>query len=82
MPDPTPVPGAPHNTAPSHNRMIIAFPFSAVRISGSDEAVAALASIVAELADLVAKDAADADAQLLADRARSLARQIAGDSDA
>jgi hypothetical protein len=69
------------NNAPSHNKMIIAFPFSAVRISHSEEAVAGLAALVVELADFVAKQAASPEGHDLAERARVLARQIERGSD-
>jgi len=72
----------PQITAPSNNRMIIAFPFSAVRISQPEETVAKLAAILGELAELVAKEAASPEADLLADRARVLARQIQRDAHA
>jgi len=87
MSDVQPVPGdvvkdVPQITAPSNNRMIIAFPFSAVRISQPEETVAKLAAILGELAELVAKEAASPEADLLADRARVLARQIQRDAHA
>jgi hypothetical protein len=66
----------PQVNAPSNNRMIIAFPFSAVRISAADEAVGALATLVVDLAEFVAKGSAGPEADHLADRARGLARQI------
>jgi len=66
----------PQVTAPSNNRMIIAFPFSAVKISHDDETVAALAALVVELAEYVAKGAAGPEANHLADRARMLAARI------
>jgi hypothetical protein len=69
----------PQITAPSHNRMIIAFPFSAVRISRSDESLAALGALVVELAEFVAKQAASSEGDRLVDRARVLARQIERD---
>ena len=62
--------------------MIIAFPFSAVRISQPEETVAKLAAILGELAELVAKESASPEADLLADRARVLARQIQRDAHA
>ena len=85
MSDVQPVPGdvvkdVPQITAPSNNRMIIAFPFSAVRISQPEETVAKLAAILGELAELVAKEAASPEADLLADRARVLAQQIERDA--
>jgi hypothetical protein len=72
----------PQINAPSNNKMIIAFPFSAVRISQGDEAVAGLAALVVELAEFVAKTAASPEGDDLADRARVLARQIERSSDA
>ena len=66
----------PQINAPSHNRMIIAFPFSAVKISQSEEAVAGLAALVVDLAEFVAKQAASPEGNELVDRARLLARQV------
>ena len=71
----------PQVNAPSNNRTIIAFPFSAVRISHSDEAISRLADLLAELAEYVANSAADPEGKRLAEQARVLARQIAQDSD-
>ena len=71
----------PQINAPSNNRMIIAFPFSAVKISQSDEAVAGLAALVVDLAEFVAKQAASSEGNELVDRARALARQIERTSD-
>ena len=71
----------PQINAPSNNRMIIAFPFSAVRISQSDEAVAGLAALVVELAEFVAKQAASPEGHELVDRARVLASRIERGSD-
>jgi hypothetical protein len=71
----------PQITAPSNNRMIIAFPFSAVRISQPDETVSGLAALLVELAEFVAKGAKSPEADRIADRARGIARQIARDSD-
>ena len=71
----------PQVNAPSNNKMIIAFPFSAVRISHSDDAVAGLAALVVELAEFVAKQAASPEGHDLAERARAFARQIDRGSD-
>jgi hypothetical protein len=71
----------PQVNAPSNNRMIIAFPFSAVRISHSDETVSRLAELLAELAEYVAESATDPDGRRLAERARVLAQQVAQGSD-
>src|SRR5437879_11824023 len=81
MSDVQPVPGdvvkdVPQITAPSNNRMIIAFPFSAVRISQPDENVAKRAAMLGELTEFVAKEAASPEAAHLADRARVLTPQI------
>jgi len=70
----------PQITAPSNNRMIIAFPFSAVRISQPDENVAKRAAMLGELTEFVAKEAASPEAAHLADRARVLAQQIERDA--
>ena len=72
----------PQVNAPSNNRMIIAFPFSAVRISHSDETVSRLADLLAELAEYVANSAANPEGHRLAERARVLAQEVAQGSDA
>jgi hypothetical protein len=76
------VTSVPQNNAPSNNRMIIAFPFSAVKISRNDEMVAALGALVAELAEFVGKGTPGPEADRLADRARALAARIGQGSDA
>jgi hypothetical protein len=71
----------PQITAPSNNRMIIAFPFSAVKIMHSDETISQLAGLLVELAEFVAKGAASPEGDLLAERARVVARQIVRNSE-
>jgi hypothetical protein len=79
--DATPAKEVPQVNAPSNNKIIVAFPFSAVKISRSDDAVAGLAALVVELAEFVAKQAASPEGHDLAERARALARQVERDSD-
>jgi len=79
--DEVPAQNVPQVNAPSNNRMIIAFPFSAVRISNSDETIARLAGLLAELAEYVAAGAADPEGRRLAERARELAGEVARGAD-
>ena len=66
----------PHVNGPANNRLVIAFPFSGIKINEADDTVAALAALVAELADLAATGAPSAEAQDLADRARALSERL------
>lgn len=81
MPDDSPadapVPqSVPNVNAPSNNRIVVAFPFSAIKINDADETIGALATLVAELAELVAANAPSTGTDDLASRARALARQL------
>ena len=73
-------PKAPHQVnGPSNNRMVIAFPFSAVKINDPDENVAELAALLAELAGLVAATVPGPEADDLAQprpRPRAEARAL------
>jgi hypothetical protein len=73
--DATPAKEVPQVNAPSNNKIIVAFPFSAVKISRSDDAVAGLAALVVELAEFVASRPRAPRATLLRNgRVRSLGR--------
>jgi hypothetical protein len=67
----------PRINGPANNRLVIAFPFSGIKINEADETVLALASLVAELAELVATNAPSSETEGLASRARALSERLA-----
>ena len=65
-------------SAPSNNRIVVAFPFSAIKMEEPSESVAELASIIADLTELVAKTAPSPEADELVERAGRLANRTPG----
>ena len=82
MPDDSPTDArapklAPHGNT-NNSRIVVAFPFSAVKINDPNESVTELAKLLVELVDLVATSAPSPAAADLATRARALAQRIEG----
>ena len=69
-------PKRPQITAPTSNRVTVAFPFSNIKIQEPTEQIRALADIVAELTERLAKLDPSAETDALVERARGITSQF------
>jgi hypothetical protein len=69
-------PKKPNISAPTSNRITVAFPFSNIKIQEPTEQVRALADLVVELSERLAKVDPSVETDMLVQRAHTIAGQL------